>query len=147
MIRKQKMIGTLTQLHTLRARKVNDLSSQLAQQKQLVQRYHDNIASLSQLTAGDASGVSDAAHLTNRATYKAHIQRVIDWQQQAVTLAEKQQQSLQGELIAHACQEKTVELVLNQQQQALAQARAQQQQKITDAQAMQCWLRNRGRLA
>ncbi len=143
MIRKKKMIGTLSQLHTLRERKVTDLSGQLAQQKQLVQRYHENIESLSQLTAGEAVDVRNAVHLVNRATYKAHIQRVIDWQNQAVVIAEKQQETIQGELITHACQEKTVALMRSQQQQELALAQAREQQKLTDAQAMQCWVRNR----
>lgn len=145
MIKQQAMIGTLTQLQRLRARKVEELSSQLAQQKQLVLRYHDNISALSQLSAGPAAAAEQAAHLRNRATYKAHIQRVIHWQQQAAALAEKQQQQLQCELLTQACREKTVELVRNQQQQALTQAQARQQQNVTDAQATQCWLRQRGR--
>jgi flagellar export protein FliJ len=147
MIRKLKMIATLTQLREMRERKVNDLSSQLAQQKQLVQRYHNNISALNRLGTGTGSETADATQLNNLARYKANIQRVIAWQTQASALAEKQQDELQTSLISHACQEKTVALVLEQQQQALAQARQQQQQKLTDAQAMQCWLRNRGKPA
>ncbi|NWA61732.1 flagellar export protein FliJ [Pantoea sp. B9002] len=147
MIRKQKMIATLTQLREMRERKVNDLSSQLAQQKQLVQRYQNNISALNRLGGGTGTEGANATQLSNLARYKTNIQRVIDWQTQASALAEKQQDELQTELISHACQEKTVSLVLEQQQQALAQARQQQQQKLTDAQAMQCWLRNRGKFA
>lgn len=147
MIRKQKMIATLTQLRDMRERKVNDLSSQLAQQKQLVQRYQNNISALNRLGGGTGTEGANATQLSNLARYKTNIQRVIDWQTQASALAEKQQDKLQTELISHACQEKTVSLVLEQQQQALAQARQQQQQKLTDAQAMQCWLRNRGKFA
>ncbi len=143
MIRKQRMIATLTQLREMRERKVDDLSSQLAQQKQLVQRYQNNISALNRLSGGSAAEATGASQLNNLANYKANIQRVIAWQTQASALAEKQQDELQSALISEACQEKTVALVLEQQQQALAQARQQQQQKLTDAQAMQCWLRNR----
>lgn len=147
MIRKISMIATLTQLRDMRERKVNDLSSQLAQQKQLVQRYQNNIMALNRLGNNEAADVTDAAHLSNLARYKANIQRVINWQTQAAVLAGKQQDALQSALIGEACQEKTVALVLEQQQQQLAQQRQQQQQKLTDAQAVQCWLRNQGKSA
>lgn len=141
------MIATLTQLREMRERKVNDLSSQLVQQKQLVQRYQNNISALSRLGGGTDTDVADATQLSNLARYKANIQRVIDWQTQASALAEKQQDELQSALISHASQEKTVAVVLEQQQRVLAQARLQEQQKLTDAQAIQCWLRNRGKSA
>ncbi|WP_343550773.1 flagellar export protein FliJ [Pantoea sp.] len=145
MIRKLNMIATLAQLREMRERKVNDLSSQLAQQKQLVERYQNNIQALNRLGSGTGKERVDATQLHNLARYRANIQRVIAWQTLASALAEKQQDELQASLISHACQEKTVALVLEQQQQAIAQMRQQQQQKLTDAQAAQCWLRNRGK--
>ncbi|MFS2221047.1 flagellar FliJ family protein [Pantoea sp. B65] len=145
MFKTRKTIATLEQLRLLRERAVSETSGKLVQQQQLCQRYHNNIDALNSLSSGDAIASQDATQMHNLARYKANIQRVIDWQKQEHALAQIEQQQLQQDLILQACREKTVEVVLQQQQAALLRARNGQEQKITDGQAMQSWLRHRRR--
>lgn len=140
MMNAQRTLRTLEQLREMRERAVEDLSSQLAQQKQLTLRYGKNIAALGALSPA-AGAPESASQLMNQARYKANIQRVIDWQKQEQALAQIRQQQLQQALVAKACEEKRVALLLQQQQHLMKLARDGQQQKQTDAQAMQCWLR------
>ncbi|MGV3346731.1 flagellar export protein FliJ [Enterobacteriaceae bacterium LUAb1] len=139
----QKMITALKQLRQLREQAVNDLTSQVAGQKQLRQRYLGNIQALERLQQSSRPLAKEASHMRNLAGYKANIQRVIHWQNQELVLAEQKEKALQQALIKQACQEKTVAVVLQQQQQALTKAHEVKQQKLTDAQAAQAWLRRR----
>lgn len=136
-------IKTLQMLKQMRERGVSELTGQLSQQKQLCQRYQRNIDALTTLC--DETGRQkepSAALMINQSSYKSHIQRVIDWQKQEFSLADKQAQNIQSDLVKEACREKTVELVLNEQQVDLRLQQDRQQQKITDGMSAQCWLRN-----
>lgn len=76
-----KLISTLEQLHLLRARAVEDLSTKLASQNQLCQRFEKNIDTLTSLAAGLVSqSANSAAMMINQSKYKHNIQRIIDWQ-------------------------------------------------------------------
>ncbi|MDZ7277330.1 flagellar export protein FliJ [Pantoea eucrina] len=136
---------TLSQLRELRARNVDALGSQLAQQQQQVRRYHSNIDALTRL--GETSTRMEPAQLGNLARYKTHLQRLVNWQRQAAQLAEQQQQALQAQLLDAACKEKRFALLLTQQREAQARAAQQQEQARTDDRALQCWLRNRRKKA
>ncbi|MCE0489877.1 flagellar export protein FliJ [Pantoea sp. Mb-10] len=135
------LLVTLSQLRDLRARNVDALGSQLAQQQQQVRRYHSNIEALTRL--GEISARMEPAQLGNLARYKTHLQRLVNGQRQAVQLAEQQQQVLQAQLLDEACKEKRFALMLAQQRDAQAQEAQRQQQALTDDCALQCWLRNR----
>lgn len=139
----KKNINVLQQLKLLRERAMNETSGKLAQQQLLCQRYRTNIAALHSLSSGGVLKTVDATQMHNLARYKANIQRVIDWQKQEQALAQVQQQTLQQQLIQQARSEKTVEVVLQQQQAALLQARNLREQQVTDGQAIQSWLRQR----
>ncbi|PKH25395.1 flagellar export protein FliJ [Enterobacterales bacterium CwR94] len=138
-----KMIAALEQLRQMRERAVDDLSRKVSGQKQLKQRYLNNIDALNDLQQTSHSLAQNASAMSNLARYKSNIQRVINWQQQECALAEIKEKELQQALIKQACQEKSVAIVLKQQQDALAKAREAKQQKMTDAQAMQAWMRRR----
>lgn len=141
------MIKTLQQLQQLRKQALNQSSSQLAQQKQLCQRYQNNInalitlAHLSLTLTKDGATKVAAPQMVNNARYKSHIQRVIDWQEQEHILAKIEASKLQLQLQQQALQEKTVAVVLEQQQELRQLARGRSEQKATDAQAVQTWLR------
>lgn len=141
MKKQQQMIGVLEQLRLMRERAANQLSGQLAQQKQLAQRYLNNVEALNRLGSVALPDNSGGAQMHNLANYKATIQRVVDWQKQEHALANVQAAQMQQALRKKACEEMSVAHVMQQQQQALNQTRERQQQKQTDAQAMQCWLR------
>ncbi|HHH1692247.1 TPA: flagellar export protein FliJ [Yersinia enterocolitica] len=137
-----KLMNTLQQLQQLRQRALDQATSQLAQQKQLCQRYQNNINALSSLTHFALMPVVGAALMTNSASYKRNIQRVIDWQKQEQVLANIEAGKLQTHLQQQACREKIVAVVLEQQQQHQV-AQGRREQKITDGLAAQCWQRRR----
>ncbi|CFQ54165.1 flagellar export protein FliJ [Yersinia frederiksenii] len=140
-------INTLRQLQQLRQQALNQASSQLVQQKQLCQRYQSNINALISLadlslTATPVLAPKVAAlQMANNAHYKRHIQRVIDWQKQEQVLANIEASKLQLQLQQQACREKTVAVVLEQQQELHQLELSRGEQKTTDAQAAQCWQR------
>lgn len=137
-------IKTLQLLKQMRNRSVSELTGQLSQQKQLCQRYQNNIDALTSLNEGSQIQSGDTAALMhNQSHYKTHLRHLINWQQQEFAMADKQAQTLQTNLVKEACREKTVELVLEDQQAEIATEHERQQQKITDAMSTQCWLRGR----
>ncbi|ADZ43783.1 TPA: flagellar export protein FliJ [Yersinia enterocolitica] len=138
-----KLTNTLQRLQQLRQRALDQATSQLAQQKQLCQRYQNNINALSSLTHFALMPAAGAALMTNSAGYKRNIQRVIDWQKQEQELANIEAGKLQTHLQQQACREKIVSVVLAQQQQQYQRDQEQREQKTTDGLAAQCWQRRR----
>ncbi|CNC13352.1 flagellar export protein FliJ [Yersinia intermedia] len=138
-----KLMNTLQRLQQLRQQALNQATSQLAQQKQLCQRYQNNINALASLTHFALTPVAGAALMTNSASYKRHIQRVIDWQKQEQVLANIEAGKLQIHLQQQARREKIVAVVLEQQQQQCQMEQGRREQKTTDGLAAQCWQRHR----
>ncbi|MEJ4043016.1 flagellar export protein FliJ [Erwinia sp. SLM-02] len=141
MNKKPASLQVLEKLHQIRQRAVEDTTSRLAQQKQLQQRYSNNIEALRALSDSSGGMAADAAQMHNQARFKATIQRVIDWQQQEKALASIEQEATRRELLDKASQEMTLNVVMEQQKVAIRQALERDRQKLTDAQAMQSWLR------
>ncbi|MDA8488761.1 flagellar export protein FliJ [Kluyvera sp. Awk 3] len=137
-----KLISTLEQLHLMRTRAVDDLSSKLASQKQVCQRFEKNIDALTSLASGLAEqSVNSAVMMINQSKYKHNIQRVIDWQKQEQALANLEAQKIQGNLLAEAKREKSLELVLDAKRSDQRMERSRREQKMTDSVSTQCWLR------
>ncbi|CNC48716.1 flagellar export protein FliJ [Yersinia frederiksenii] len=140
-------INTLRQLQQLRQQALDQASSQLAQQKLLCQRYQSNINALTSLSDLSLTATPvltpkvAALQMANNAHYKRHIQRVIDWQKQEQVLANIEAGKLQLQLQQQACREKTVAVVLEQQQELHQWELSRAEQKMTDGQAAQCWQR------
>ena len=137
-----KLISTLEQLHLMRTRAVDDLSAKLASQKQVCQRFEKNIDALTSLASGLASqSVNSAVMMINQSKYKHNIQRVIDWQKQEQALATREAHKIQGNLLAEAKREKSLELVLDAKRSDRRMELNRREQKMTDAVSAQCWLR------
>ncbi|BBQ81569.1 MULTISPECIES: flagellar export protein FliJ [Enterobacteriaceae] len=137
-----KLISTLEQLHLMRTRAVDDLSAKLASQKQVCQRFEKNIDALTSLASGLASqSVNSAVMMINQSKYKHNIQRVIDWQKQEQALATLEANKIQGNLLAEAKREKSLELVLDAKRSDRRMELNRREQKMTDAVSAQCWLR------
>ncbi|HCR3984806.1 TPA: flagellar export protein FliJ [Kluyvera ascorbata] len=137
-----KLISTLEQLHLMRTRAVDDLSSKLASQKQVCQRFEKNIDALTSLASGLAEqSVNSAVMMINQSKYKHNIQRVIDWQKQEQALANLEAQKIQGNLLAEAKREKSLELVLDAKRSDQRMEMSRREQKMTDSVSIQCWLR------
>lgn len=137
-----KLISTLEQLHLMRTRAVDDLSSKLASQKQVCQRFEKNIDALTSLASGLAEqSVNSAVMMINQSKYKQNIQRVIDWQKQEQALANLEAQKIQGNLLAEAKREKSLELVLDAKRSDQRMEMSRREQKMTDSVSTQCWLR------
>jgi len=143
MSNKPASLQVLEKLQLIRQRAVEETSGKLSQQKQLCQRYSNNIEALRALSDSSSGMAADAAQMNNQARFKATIQRVIDWQKQEEALASIEQQAIQRELVEHANREMTINVVMEQQKVAIRQALDRDQQKITDGQAMQSWMRRR----
>ncbi|WP_433638078.1 flagellar export protein FliJ [Kluyvera georgiana] len=137
-----KLISTLEQLHLMRTRAVDDLSSKLASQKQVCQRFEKNIDALTTLASGLAEqSVNSAVMMINQSKYKHNIQRVIDWQKQEQALANLEAQKIQGHLLSEAKREKSLELVLDAKRNDRRMEMNRREQKMTDSVSAQCWLR------
>lgn len=137
-----KLISTLEQLHLLRSRTVDDLSTKLASQNQVCQRYENNIATLTSLATELATpNDSSALMMSNQSKYKHNIQRVIDWQKQEQALAQLEAKKLQGTLLAESRREKSLELVLEAKRADRQAEYSRREQKMTDSLSAQCWLR------
>lgn len=141
MSRRPESLRVLETLHQMRQRAVDETSGRLSQQKQICQRYNHNIEALSALSDSSRGMAAGAAQMNNQASFKATIQRVIDWQKQEHALATIDQAVIQRELVEQANREMTVSLVINQQKTAFRQTQERDEQKLTDAQAMQSWMR------
>lgn len=137
-----KLISTLEQLHRMRSRAVDELSLKLATQKQLCQRFENNISALRSLAEGlPAQTDTSAAMMFNQASYKRNIQRVIDWQKQEQALADIEARSIQGTLLSESRREKSLGLVLDDKRAERQREQNRREQKATDAVSSQCWLR------
>ncbi|UGS41836.1 flagellar export protein FliJ [Pseudocitrobacter corydidari] len=137
-----KLISTLEHLHLLRSRKVEDLSTKLASQNQVCQRFEKNITTLTSLATGLATPQSGSAVMMfNQSKYKHNIQRVIDWQKQEQALAQLEAQKLQGNLLSESRREKSLEQVLDAKRADRQTAQIRHEQKTTDSLSAQCWLR------
>lgn len=139
-----KLTATLEQLHSLRHRKVENLSTQLTSQRQLCQRFESNINALSSLAEGmNPMAGSSAALMANHSGYKRNLQRVIDWQKQEQALANLEVQKTQGALLLEAQREKGLEVVLDESKRHHMISENRREQKFTDAQSAQCGLRQK----
>lgn len=134
-------LRVLEMLSQMRQRDVERTRGKLMQQKQICQRYNRNIEVLHTLSDSSSGMAAGAAQMINQARFKATIQRVIGWQEQEKALAIIEESAIQHELIEQACSEMTINVVMEQQKVALRQALDRDQQKLTDAQAMQSWMR------
>jgi len=141
----KEIIDTLQRLRQIRRQGVDQLTSRLASQKQLCQRYETNIKTLNLLTQKISLNpqLTSPEALRNKVSYKKNIRRVIDWQTQEQAMAAIKAKSLQRELVAEACKEKTLSLVVEEKQDFWRQEQDTRQQKELDGIATQCWLRQR----
>lgn len=144
MSRKPEDLRVMETLYQIRQREVEKTSSKLMQQKQVCQRYSNNIKALHALSDSSSGMAMGAAQMHNQARFKTTIQRVIGWQEQEKALAVIDQLAIQRELIEQAKREMAISIVIEQQRVALGRALDRSQQKITDAQAMQSWMRKKG---
>lgn len=144
MSREPESLRILEMLYQMRQRDVEKTTGKLMQQKQVCQRYSNNIEALSALSDSSSGMAAGAAQMNNQARFKATIQRVIGWQEQEKALAVIEHMAIQRELIEQARREMAINTVMEQQRVALRQVLDRDQQKITDAQAIQSWMRKQG---
>lgn len=144
MSREPESLRILEMLYQMRQREVEKTTGKLMQQKQVCQRYSNNIEALSALSDSSSGMAAGAAQMNNQARFKATIQRVIGWQEQEKALAVIEHMAIQRELIEQARREMAINTVMEQQRVALRQVLDRDQQKITDAQAIQSWMRKQG---
>lgn len=139
------LINTLAHLQRIRQKSLQDKTVELAQQKQQCARFDNNIKALGMLMqkTGIDTQEANVAALKNVAGYKGSLQRVMDWQEEELALAQIKQTRIQAALVTAACQEKVVALTLDESVAARDAESAVKQQKASDDVAIQCWMRGR----
>ncbi|MEJ5173844.1 flagellar export protein FliJ, partial [Erwinia sp. MYb416] len=105
MSREPESLRILEMLYQMRQRDVEKTTGKLMQQKQVCQRYSNNIEALSALSDSSSGMAAGAAQMNNQARFKATIQRVIGWQEQEKALAVIEHMAIQRELIEQARRE------------------------------------------
>lgn len=137
------LIDTLAHLQRIRQKSLQDKTVELAQQKQQCTRFDNNIKALGMLMHKTGVNARDAsaAALKNVAGYKGSLQRVMNWQEEELALAQIKQTRIQASLVTAACQEKVVALTLDDNLAARQAEREVKQQKASDDVAIQCWMR------
>lgn len=137
------LIDTLAHLQRIRQKSVQDQTVALAQQKQQCTRFDNNIKALGMLMqkTGITARDTSAAALKNVAGYKGSLQRVMNWQEEELALAQIKESRIQATLVTAACQEKVVAIALDDSRAARQAEQNVKQQKANDDVAIQCWMR------
>lgn len=137
----QQLINTLAQLRRLRDKTVKENTVALAQQRKICTQYDNNIKSLKLLAHKSGPQTGSVESLRNIDGYRHTLQRVISWQEQEKVLAQIKENRIRKNLVQAACDEKIIELSLEEQRDALAAELRSKAQKTLDDIASQCWTR------
>ncbi|MNJ52748.1 Flagellar FliJ protein [compost metagenome] len=136
-------LSTLSKLSSLRRTRVNELLGRVQYQRNLCQRYRNNITGLGKLCEYQAHG-NTALQRDNQQQYKSNLYRMLDLQRRELEVAEQNLARLQGELMKAMRNEKVLEQFIDGKVDEWQLTLARQEQKIQDGLAAQSWWRNAG---
>lgn len=138
----KQQIEVLERLASLRASRVQQMLGRVNYQKNLCQRYRNNITGLSRL-CGFTVSMTTPLQRDNQQRYKATLYKMVQLQRRELEVAEQTLARIQGELLAAMRSEKVISQFLDQKLDLWQQTLACQEQKIQDGLAAQAWWRNR----
>lgn len=139
----KEQIDVLSRLARLRNSKVQEMLGRVNYQRDLCQRYRNNITGVSRLCSFTAP-MTTPLQRDNQQKYKATLHKMIEVQRRELALAEENLAKIQSDLLAAMRGEKIVSHVLEGKMAEWQQALAQQEQKIQDGLAAQTWWRAQG---
>ena len=139
----KEQIDVLSRLARLRNSKVQEMLGRVNYQRDLCQRYRNNITGVSRLCSFTAP-MTTPLQRDNQQKYKATLHKMIEVQRRELALAEENLAKIQSDLLAAMRGEKIVSHVLEGKMAEWRQALAQQEQKIQDGLAAQTWWRAQG---
>ncbi len=138
----KQQIETLGRLANLRENQVQKVMGQINYQRNLCQRYRNNITGLTRLCSF-TQPMTTPLQRDNQQAYKANLHRMLDLQQRELAQAELTLARIQTELISAMRSEKIIAQVLESKMGLWQQQLSQQEQKIQDGLAAQSWWRAR----
>lgn len=136
-------IDVLSRLASLRGSRVQQMLGRVNYQKNLCQRYRNNITGLNRL-CGFTVPMTTPLQRDNQQQYKATLHKMVELQRRELQLAEENLARIQAELLAAMRSEKVVMQVIDTKMAQWQAALAQQEQKIQDGLAAQAWMRAQG---
>ncbi|MGE8497047.1 MAG: flagellar FliJ family protein [Pseudomonas sp.] len=136
-------IDVLSRLASLRGSRVQQMLGRVNYQKNLCQRYRNNITGLNRL-CGFTVPMTTPLQRDNQQQYKATLHKMVELQRRELQLAEENLARIQSELLAAMRSEKVVMQVIDTKMAQWQAALAQQEQKIQDGLAAQAWMRAQG---
>ncbi|MCY1308614.1 flagellar export protein FliJ [compost metagenome] len=136
----KEQIDVLSRLAGLRGVKVREILGRVNYQRNLCQRYRNNIAGLGKL-CGFSSPVSTPLQRSNQQQYKLTLHKMLQLQKVELSVAEQTLARIQEELLAAMRSEKLLAQVIDGRLQEWQQLLARQEQKIQDGLASQAWWR------
>jgi flagellar export protein FliJ len=139
----KQQIETLGRLASLRGSQVQQVLGRVNYQKNLCQRYRNNIAGLSRLLGFEVP-LSTSLQRDNQQRYKLTLHKMIELQRRELILAEENLARIQSELLAAMRNEKIVANFLDGKLADWRLQLSQQEQKIQDGLAAQAWWRAQG---
>lgn len=136
-------IEVLSRLASLRGTKVQQMLGKVIYQKNLCQRYRNNIAGLGRLCSLTVP-MTTPLQRSNQSQYKMALHKMVELQRRELALAEETLTRIQNELFDAMRSEKVVQHVMDNKIAQWQQILAQQEQKIQDGLAAQTWWREAG---
>lgn len=139
----KEQIEVLSRLAHLRGTRVQQVQARMAYQKNLCQRYRNNIAGLGRLCTFTVPATTPLQR-SNQSEYKMALHKMVELQKRELAVAEQTLERIQAELFEAMRSEKVVQHVMDHKIAQWNQMLAQQEQKIQDALASQSWWRAAG---
>ena len=136
-------LNALSQLVNLKNQAVADILARVNYQRQLCQRYRNNIQGLNRLLSFTVP-MTTPLQRDNQQRYKQALLQVTGIQQRELNLAEGQLASIEQELMAAVLNEKRLARVLELKLADWRQSLSAQEQKLQDGLANQAWWRQQG---
>ena len=136
-------LATLSKLSAIHHSRVNELLGRVQYQRNLCQRYRNNITGLGKLSEYQVQ-VDTALQRQNQQQYKSALHKMLDLQRRELQVAEENLERLQGELLKAMRNEKVLEQFIDGKVDEWQLTLARQEQKIQDGLAAQAWWRGVG---
>ena len=136
-------LDTLGKLAAIRQMRVRQMLGRVQYQRNLCQRYRNNISGLSRLSEYMGGAETDL-HRLNQQQYKTNLYKMIDLQRRELATAEEHLERLQDDLLRAMRSEKALEQFIDAKADEWNRELARQEQKIQDALASQSWWRDTG---
>lgn len=137
----KEQIEVLSRLAGLRGTRVREVMGRVNYQRNLCQRYRNNITGLTRL-CGFVVPVNTSLQRSNQQQYKATLFKMLELQRRELEVAEQSLGRIQEELLQAMRNEKVIVQLIDSKFGQWQEQLARQEQKIQDGLAAQAWWRS-----